>query len=339
MKLLSFRGAILFAFTVQTLVISQPIWAMSCRDLLTGITAAGEVSTSELVGKSRVEVRNSQGELKSVYLAPVSSWGRGDNAEHLFTLSMRVKSQDEARDFLEELVAEANTSLNGTPWAVAVGNFGFEIPGVLTARTHKPHFTRHLPLREGLLELEIEIQQSPNEVEVANRVGDVLVGHFGAKPAVRNLDHLTSYDLTTSEGRLAWGNEAFFEWLNGLTGEARTALRLISGPEYRDILPFLRGEDRNWNARIQTEELNKMISALDSAIERGSLPVPVKLYRATSESATLEVWESLIAGEPLENRVLSDQAYSFTSLDQGFVQSWQKNELRGTGVIIEIEAS
>jgi len=33
MKLLSKRGAILFIFTLQTLIISQPIWAMTCTDL------------------------------------------------------------------------------------------------------------------------------------------------------------------------------------------------------------------------------------------------------------------------------------------------------------------
>jgi hypothetical protein len=56
-----------------------------------------------------------------------------------------------------------------------------------------------------------------------------------------------SYDLSTFEGRAAWGYEAFYAWLSSLSSDASTALRLISGSDYKAILPFLRnGNRRSW---------------------------------------------------------------------------------------------
>lgn len=312
-----------------------------CAILLAGGTL-GSQSIASFTGKTDLTIESPsvfQGRQRSAYLAPVDSWGRGENAKHLFVLSLRVSSNDEALDFFNSLIGEINAN-HGTNWAsVRQKDNMFEVPGVCTARVHSPYYTRHIPMAQGSLELEIEIQKSTHEVAVANQIGQVLLNTFNLQSAPESLQHLSGYDLTTSEGRAAWGYEAFHKWLQSLSSEAKTALRLISGPEYRDILPFLRGNGRNGPSSLSTPQLQEMISELDGAIERGQLPVPVRLFRASADPHTLEAWTQLSNDPRVQARPLSDSAYTFTSLDEDFVQSWNRNELRGKGIIIEIEAS
>lgn len=314
---------------------------LGCASLLS-VEISGTDPITKLVGSTDLTINNPsifQGQMRSVYLAPVDSWGRGENAKYLFALSLRVSSHDEALDFFNALIEAANYS-NGTTWASVLQTENtYEVPGICTARVHSPYYTRHISMNQGSLELEIEIQQSTQEVEVADQIIQVLLKTFNLRSAPVGLQHLSAYDLSTFEGRAAWGYEAFNKWLQSLSSEAKNALKLISGPEYRDILPFLRGSPRTGAASIATPELQAMIAELDAAIARGQLPVPVKLFRATADPNTLEIWTQLLHDPRLQLRPLSDSAYTFTSLDEGFVKSWNRNELRGRGIIIEIEAS
>jgi hypothetical protein len=302
----------------------------------------GSLVNEAVIGQTGLKIQYQSifhGQPKSVFLAPVDSWGRGENAKHLFVAAMRLERSEDAVSFLNELVAQTNATLNSTWKVVQQKENVFEIPGICTARTHQPYYTRHIPLREGSIELEIEIQQSPNEVQIAKGILNVLSNQFHLSKSASDLQHLADYDLSTFEGRAAWGYEAFHEWLNGLSSEARTALRLISGAEYRDILPFLRGGQRNNIASISTSQLQEFVSALDSAIGRGKIPVPVKLYRASAESGTLEAWSRLTSDKNAHAEPLVDSAYTFTSLDEQFVQTWNTSQLRGTGIVIEILAN
>lgn len=328
------------------LTAAQPVWAagLKCEELFlarpTALPSRPLQSVIPLIGKNGLVIESSvfKGQKRSVVLAPVDSWGRGENAKDLFVLAMRVDSNEQGLAFFNQLVGQVNSQY-GHNWTVATkGENIFEIPGVCTARVHPPDYARHIPMAQGHLEIEIEIQQSKNEVAVANQIGSVLQSVFRLRTSRVSLQHLTNYDLTTFEGRAAWGQEAFHEWLAGLSSNARTALDLISGPAYRDILPFLRGNGRSRSSSLSTERLQEMVGELDAAIQRGRIPVPVRLYRASSDPYSLETWTRLTADANAQVEKLSDSAYTFTSLDQNFVLSWNRKELRGQGIIIEVEA-
>lgn len=328
------------------LTAAQPVWAAvsKCEDLFLArpATAASKPSQSvtPLIGKNGLVIESSvfEGQKRSVVLAPEDSWGRGDNAKDLYVLAMRVESNEQGLAFFNQLIGQVN-SQDGHNWSVSVkGENIFEIPGICTARVHSPYYARHIPMAQGRLEIEIEIQQSKNEVAIANQIGSVLQGAFRLRTSHVSLQHLTNYDLTTFEGRAAWGQESFHEWLAGLSSNARTALDLISGPAYRDILPFLRGNGRSRSSSLSTERLQEMVGELDAAIQRGRIPVPVRLYRASSDPYSLDAWKRLAADANAQVQKMSDGAYTFTSLDKDFVLSWNRNELRGQGIIIEIEA-
>lgn len=324
------------------LTAAQPVWAagLSCAKLFSEGQNTQSQSVASLVGKNGLVIESSvfQNQKRSIVLAPVDSWGRGENAKDLFILAVRVESNEQALAFFNQLVDKVNLQ-HGLNWTVTRRDENiFEIPGVLTARVHSPYYTRHLPMTQGRLEIEIDIEQSSNEVAVANRIGSVLQRSFKVRASRINLQHLAAYDLATPEGRAAWGQEAFHEWLGGLSSEAREALDLISGVAYRDILPFLRGNGRSGISSLSTTQLQGLIAELDAAIGRGKIPVPVRLYRASADPYSLEAWTKLMTDKNSHVEKLSDSAYMFTSLDQDFVLAWNRHQLRAKGIIIEIEA-
>jgi hypothetical protein len=331
----------IFLIVVQPSLAEAQGQVLSTCEILLSKEAEGQ-SISSLFSRTDLVMDNPsvfKGQQRSAYLAPEDSWARGETAKHLFVLSMRVSSNEEALNFINALIREVNTSY-GANWESVERESGiYDVPDNFTARVHSPYYTRHIPTAQGSLELEIEIQQSKHEVAVAEKIAQVLLKTFNLQSVPVSLRHLSEYDLTTSQGRAAWGYEAFHEWLQSLSKEARTLLGLISGAEYRDILPFLRGSGRNGFSSLTTPKLKEMIVELDAAIERGQLPVSVRLFRASADPHTLEAWSQLSNNSKLQPRTLSDSAYTFTSLDEKFVQSWNRNELRGRGIIIEIEAS
>ncbi len=69
MKFLSLRGAVLFAFTVQTLAICQPIWAMSCSDLLAAVPNKRVVFEGEKISPAD-KYREAIGETVDPRLSP-----------------------------------------------------------------------------------------------------------------------------------------------------------------------------------------------------------------------------------------------------------------------------
>lgn len=323
------------------LTVVQPVWAagLSCAELFTARPAYPSITS--FIGKSGLAIESAalHGQRKSVVLAPVNSWGRGENAKQLFVLAMRVGSNEEGLLFFNQLVGQLNSIAGSHLTVITNSETVFEVPGFYTARVHTPQYAREIPMAQGYLELEIEIQQSPNEVAVANQIGSILQRSFNLRASTTDLKHLTTYDLSTYEGRAAWGYEAFHVWLGRLSSEARAALSLISGPEYRDILPYLRGKGRNENTSLSTARLQDLIVELDAAIEQGKVPVSVKLYRASADPYSLQTWTRLSTDANAKVEKLSDSAYTFTSLDERFVQSWNQNELKGQGIIIEIKAS
>jgi hypothetical protein len=324
------------------LTTAQPAWAngLSCADLFLAHSTSQLQSSqpiSQFLGKAGLIIESSvfQGQKRSVVLAPVDSWGRGENAKDLFVLALRVESNGQGFAFFSQLVDQMNSQYDHNWTATSRGGNVFEIPGVCTARVHPPYYARHTPMAQGHLEIEIEIQNSSSEVEVANQIGSVLQSAFKLRTSPTSLQHLMTYDLKTFAGRSAWGQEAFHEWLAGLSSTARKALDLISGADHREILPFLRGMGASSIPAVRPQD---MIAELDAAIERVHIPVPVRLYRASSDPYSLEAWTRLSADENAVVGKLSDSAYTFTSLDQDFVLSWNQNQLRGQGIIIEIEA-
>ncbi|NJL25548.1 MAG: hypothetical protein HC902_10495 [Calothrix sp. SM1_5_4] len=247
-----------------------------------------------------------RGRPKPVYLAPVSSWSRGRNAPFLFILALRILNREEGLEFL--------TSLTSVTWSEKNGDL--EIPGLYTARFHPPYYARHLPLAEGPLELEIEIQPDPEEVATARGLADTLRTRFRLSYPYRerDLNHLSTYDLSSREERSAWAYEAFFDWLASVSSDARLALRLISGPDYRDVLPFLRDGSRAARSPLPATRLQELVLALDVEINKGRIPVPVTLYRATTAPLVTEAWLRLAGGGSA--RPFSDPAFLFTSLDE-----------------------
>lgn len=327
------------------LTVAQPVWAagLSCAELFLRQTAQKSRSIhpiNDFIGKNGLVIESAQlqNQKKSVVLAAVDSWGRGENAKDLFVLAMRVGSNEEGLAFFNQLVGQVNSAYGHSWTVVNKGENIFEIPGVCTARVHSPHYARQVPMAQGHLEIEIEIAQSKNEVAIAKQIGSVLQQSYKLRTVRTSLAHLANYDLTTIEGRTAWGQEAFHEWLAGLSSDARTTLDLISGAAYRDILPFLRGNPRSAYKSIPTARLQEMVAELDAAIQHGRIPVPVRLFRASSDPYSLEAWTRLSIDPSAQVDKLSDSAYTFTSLDQDFVLSWNQNELKGQGIIIEVEA-
>lgn len=341
----SFRKTLYGLWLSSLLAVAQSILAegLSCHERLVAHPAQKLqrlAPFTQSIGKTGLVIESSvfESQNRSVVLAPVDSWGRGENAKDLFVLAMRVESNEQGLAFFTQFASQVNSQL-GENWTIAVkGENVFEIPGVCTARVHPPYYARQVPMAQGQLEIEIDIEKSANEVAVAKQIGLVLQQSFRLHTIGTNLAHLANYDLTTFDGRAAWGQEAFHEWLLSLSSDARAALNLISGGAYRDILPFLRGKARNGNSSIPTSRVQEMVAELDAAIDRGRIPVAVRLYRASSDPYSLEAWTRLSADANAKVERLSDSAYTFTSLGEDFVLAWNRNELRGKGIIIEIEA-
>lgn len=334
------------------MTVAQPAWALNPRDMvrndkteqcikLLKSEGAASLSISELVEKKDLTIESSvfPKQRKPVVLAREDSI-RGENTKHLFILALRLDSDEEGLQFFNQLVSRSNL-LNGTRWAAVVkSEKKFLVPGVCAAEVHSPFYARHIPVAYGSQEIEITIDRSADEVTVATQIAAVLLNDFKLKfSPPPSLEHLATYDLTTQDGRWAWMYEASYDWVRSLSPDAKAAMKLISGGAYLDILPFLRGRGRNGAASVPTEKLQVLISELDDAIERGKIPVAVKLYRASSDSATVAAWTKLSENSEAAVEPLSDKAYTFTSLDEQFVRMWNIGKLRGKGIILEIEAS
>jgi hypothetical protein len=287
---------------------------------------------SHYLNKAGLSIQSSSfghGTTKSILLES-GGWGAPG-------LSMRAIDQDEAIEFVHVLLHEMNSIL-GANYLIENSSGHPKVKGLFDIYISPPTTTLALPAEQGSVQLQIQMEGSSLDDPNSKAFFQSLKRAFHLRQDEAFCPTCLNFDLKTREGRRAWGMTGFYVWTKNLSSSARQAMDLISGPDYRDILPYLRNRKQTGMTKIPKEVLDTMIQSLNDAISRGKIPQTSTLYRAVSEPFFDQVWNSLQGANFNGEIEVTDHAFSFTSLDEKFVEGWNKANLGGKGVILEIEA-
>lgn len=154
------------------------------------------------------------------------------------------------------------------------------------------------------------------------------------KLGLKSLDaDKVEYDFTSNSGRREWAYYSFYAWVKSLSPEEKSALAKVSGgPNYKTIHEALRSGDVD-----SAPVVRETVGAIDSAIAKGKVDREITVHRAIKSDSLEGVWDRLHGGEVQSIDIDPDPAYVFTSLDPKMAQSWQKTELNGEGILLEIK--
>ncbi len=126
----------------------------------------------------------------------------------------------------------------------------------------------------------------------------------------------------------AWAEKEFKDWPASLTKTERVGVEDYQGDDYYDINPALRNKDTTSIAELQPK-----IDILDQAVERGTIPESVSVYRAVSGRGTEPFLRDDAAG-----LVFTDSGFMSTSMRQDFAQgrAWGPASSGKQSAVVEI---
>lgn len=146
---------------------------------------------------------------------------------------------------------------------------------------------------------------------------------------------LQEMNLNSVGAKKEWATYSFGAWANSLSTEESRSLSKLGGPEYREINGYLRRPHLQPDPRMSA-----VIANADSAIAKGVVNREITTYRYDSSLRLFEIWDKLSKsrntngfGIPLH----TEPGYGFTTIDPAVASCWNKSQLGGKGILLEIE--
>lgn len=257
-----------------------------------------------------------------------SSWGGGPQAAVGLDLCTTVSGPKEA-EILFNALARAPSLWQGTDVQVpSGGNAIYRIAGFVEGYMVKPEMGVK-GKEDGSGELRIFVPER-NHI-AANAVAlEKILEHYGLSEV--SFPHLRA-DLNTKGGLREWAYYSFLKWSDSLSHPEIIALRAVAEAPFKDIHAYLEADTQK---KVTRPDLEATIGHIDSAIARGKVNRDIKVYRVDSGPDIAALWSQLHTSRPHNLPMPKRKAYTFTSLDKDVAEWWNRDQLGGKGIFLEI---
>ena len=266
-------------------------------------------------------------ESKNIRFNEVSEWGLPENFKgKVYEMSVTVKDAEEGKALFKEIVKNGPAEWQETSLPDLEGRSGFGLGNKLYASIESPS--------NG-------VGERPHELKVRfPREGD---GPAEAKHLLQALNKmglqhdstaLQTMDLSTVGAKAEWAKYSFKSWAKSLSQEESRALNDLGTGDYRSIHRYLRSSEKK-----SAPSIDATVKAADSAIAKGHVDRTITTYRSDSSPELHELWEKMAKEGAPKNGVplKADPAYTFTSINRDVAKWWNSYDLKGKGVLLEIE--
>jgi len=279
-----------------------------------------------------ISVTNAAGQVeqRTIRLLPKNTYGMPESFEgKVYELAMTVDSREEGYSIFQSLVRKGpNDWKNAVIPPLQEGKNAFDVDKKLYAYIRPTESGHEVGKRP--LELVVTFpNESDGPAEAVNLLKSLQAHKLKAAPTA-----LQDMDLSSVGAKNEWAKYSFSPWAKNLSREEKDALTKLGGPEYRDVNRYLRSPNTS-----KDFEIDSIVTKADTAISKASLNRDITTYRYDSSQDLAELWDKLskTGNTKVKVPLRNDPAYTFTTIDPTVADWWNKSQLKGKGILLQID--